>query len=144
VRGAEESAKRPEYSSVKMTLRKLSYTPPVPGKDAPKCGNCARWVLTEMECSIHEPSTVVTEDLICNYHIYGVPTRTPAEREGMVPLRPEFSNLRNAGQVVCRACAFYHPRTRDSGVCSAAVVDEPPYPHEVVDAYGHCTAWEER
>lgn len=103
------------------------------------CRNCMMYVPSENRCVIHDRGLEVTEDLICGYHIFGVPMEKWMEHPGMEALTPDLSGLRNAGSgLVCANCRFFEDLGNGKGNCSGVADPNTGQPPASVELMGFC------
>lgn len=143
---------------VRLTLADLLYAPPNPDMTRKRCSNCLLWLGERgdgatpgrEECFIHASDVVVLGDMVCGYHVYGVPMGAASNlppREGMQPVTAELSGLcQPPDGSSCEVCAHYRS-TGHSGVCAAAFEedtdDDGDAMNAVVQPNGCCAAWRE-
>lgn len=140
----------------RLTLADLLYSPPNPDMTRKRCGNCALWLgargdggeIVKEECFIHASDVVVVEDMVCGYHVYGVPmgAEVVPPREAMQPVTPELSGLcQPLDGSSCEVCRYFSPSMQRSGTCAVAFEEDLDHEgdpiHAVVQVNGCCAAW---
>jgi hypothetical protein len=142
----------------RLTLADVLYAPPNPDMTRKRCGNCLLWlgargeeqVVDREECFIHAADVVVIADMVCGYHVFGVPMGSDVPpREGVVSVLPEHSGLcQPEDGSACELCEHFTAGTGRTGLCNVAFeedVDHDGDPmHAVVEVNGCCAAWRER
>lgn len=99
------------------------------------------WVSGENKCVIHAKSVTVKGDMICGYHVPGVPMKVWMDHPGIEPVDPKTSGLETVvGGTSCDTCKYYEAQTEDRGNCWA--VSRNGKPPVQVQALGCCARWE--
>jgi hypothetical protein len=141
----------------RLTLADVLYSPPNPDMTRKRCGNCVLWLgargdgetPVREECFIHAADVMVVENMVCGYHVYGIPMGGDVPlRESMAPVTPEFSGLSQPEDgASCELCAHWRATMgARAGTCAVAFEDDTdgdgdPIP-ATVQPNGCCAAWQ--
>lgn len=122
------------------------YAPPNPDGSQKKCGNCYLFLKEKQACAIHDPQIVITDGMVCGYHLFGEPLSfsSPVSVE---PISPELSGLADLTALngsSCSSCKFFEPKGRINGLCHAIANERKGKPPQAVQALGCCARWEVR
>jgi len=151
---------------VRLGLAQALYSPPNPDMTRKRCANCVFWLGGmgpagaeggeggegarggREACFLHEENVIVTADMICGYHVFGVSLGASVLpiRENLQAVTPELSGLEQVPDgTSCDNCRNYTPTPgHPSGLCQALYEPDSTaeYPvHPVVQNLGCCCAW---
>jgi len=119
------------------------YGPPNHDGSQKKCGNCAFWVKDFDRCILHKKSLVISQGMVCGYHVEGNLSET-RPFNFIEPLDPALSGLEDTGRLngtSCGSCRFFEYSGGHDGLCHgvAAKAGEPPAQVQIL---GCCGRWE--